>query len=149
MSNNGKNSAVRVPTGNRSGPKPGNPHSGQFKQGYDSRRNLNGWANMHRQRSIEDKFQVHADKAVERLTKILNDDKAPIASQLAAAREILDRGYGKSVDRLAVANLNGNELSKDPRKMTTKELLAVIQKEEATDEPIPAESKVLSIVKDE
>ena len=57
------NMDVVLPQRGRSGPKPGNPHSGQFKKGYDPRRDLNGWSNMHRQRSIEDKFQAHTDKA--------------------------------------------------------------------------------------
>jgi Family of unknown function (DUF5681) len=37
----------------------------------------------------------HAPKALKRLVKIMNDERAPLPSVVAACKEIIDRVYGK------------------------------------------------------
>lgn len=45
--------------------------------------------------------------AIERLRKVLENDEAPAAAAIAAAREVLDRNYGKSVQSLEVNDGRG------------------------------------------
>jgi hypothetical protein len=99
-------------------------------------------------RSIEDQFQEHTHAAIERLTAILNDDSAPPATQLAAAREILDRGYGKSVDRMAIASMTGADTSKPMEELSNEELLAIIHREKEAG-AVVSSAEILSIVKDD
>ena len=110
------------------GPKPGSHHSGMFTKGHDPRRCRNGWSNMHRRRAIEDKYQQYTDEVLGKLLDILRDDTATHAAQLSAAKEITERGWGKSVDRIAVASLTGNS-SKPMEELSTQELLQIIQRE--------------------
>jgi hypothetical protein len=142
------NNAVVVPSRDPRGAKKGIPNSGQFKRGYDPRRNLDGWSNMHKARSIEAEFQQHTARAVKALTDVMNDAKATPANRIAAAREILDRGYGKSVDRMAVASLTGAESNKPMEELSNEELLAIIHREKQSQDVVSS-AEILSIVKDD
>lgn len=44
--------------------------------------------------------QVHGPDAIATLVKIMQGAKQPSASRVAAAKELLDRGYGKSVQSI-------------------------------------------------
>lgn len=44
--------------------------------------------------------QQYGLKAIKRLAKIIEDDNADVRAQIAAAKELLDRGYGKSPQAL-------------------------------------------------
>ena len=44
--------------------------------------------------------QQYGLQAIKRLAKIVQDDKADARAQIAAAKELLDRGYGKSPQAL-------------------------------------------------
>lgn len=46
--------------------------------------------------SIRDLARTYTDEALKALTGVLKDKKEPAAARVAAAREILDRGYGKA-----------------------------------------------------
>ena len=87
------------------GPKPGQRHAGQWKPGESgnpSGRPRKGPA----MKALEERCRESADEALAFLLDTIQDRDAPHNVRLAAAREILDRGYGKPVDRSAVLNLN-------------------------------------------
>ena len=56
---------------------------------------------------LEQLCRESAPDALAYLQDLLADKKAPANTRLAAAREILDRGFGKPVDRTAILNLSG------------------------------------------
>ena len=44
--------------------------------------------------------QEYGQRAIDRLVKIMESDVQPAAAQVAAAKELLDRGYGKAVQAM-------------------------------------------------
>lgn len=44
--------------------------------------------------------QDYGQRAIDRLVKIMESDEQPAAAQVAAAKELLDRGYGKAVQAM-------------------------------------------------
>ena len=110
-------------------PGPKKPHRGQFKKGPDPRRNnLQQWR-YQQMREIEQACKLQADEAMKVLADLLQSDDEK--TRLAAAREILDRGYGRPVDRQAVLNMsaNGQTLDSNPVDMKTSDILRIIQAE--------------------
>ena len=69
--------------------------AGQGK-GYAARRIL---------QNIEEQAREHGGAALEFLVSLINNPDAPIKERRLAAEGILDRGYGKPVDRIAVEGL--------------------------------------------
>ena len=55
--------------------------------------------------SIEMVCQEKAEKALETLMKVIEDDDAPAKDRVNAANSLLDRAFGKSVDRVQVAQI--------------------------------------------
>ena len=80
-------------------------------------------------REIEQACKLQADEAMKVLADLLQSDDEK--TRLAAAREILDRGYGRPVDRQAVLNMsaNGQTLDSNPVDMKTSDILRIIQAE--------------------
>lgn len=107
-------------TGRKPGPKPGQRHSGQFRKGHDPRRWLLGPRRGQNVKDLERLCRESAEDALRLLLDTVNDEDAPRRDRLAAAREILDRGYGKPVDRQAILNLNGGGDS--PAELTREQL---------------------------
>ena len=66
-----------------------------------------------------------AKKALDYLISLIGDDEAPVKERRLAADSILDRAYGKAVDRVMLASATGTEQS-DPRTLTTAQLLAAL-----------------------
>ena len=87
----------------------GQKHSGHFSKGHDPRRHVTG-PYMHRKKiSIESVCQEKAEKALAVLMKVIEDDGAPAKDRVNAANSLLDRAFGKSVDRVQVAQIkDGN-----------------------------------------
>lgn len=85
------------------GPKPGQRHSGQFKPGQTG--NPSGFNGLQRMKSkaIEELAREHAAEAVAALVDLLHNGSD--SARRAAAEALLDRAYGKPVDRQAVLNI--------------------------------------------
>ena len=85
------------------GPKPGSRHAGMFKPGQSGNPlGYNGQMRM-RNKAIEDLAREHAQEAVSTLVDLMRTGND--AAKRAAAEALLDRAYGKPVDRQAVLNL--------------------------------------------
>ena len=69
------------------------------------------------------------DNALSVLDECMNDPNASWRDRTSAVALVLEHGHGKPVDRLAVAHLSGNALSKDPKQLTTKQLHQIIADE--------------------
>ena len=73
---------------------------------------------------LEELCRESADDALAFLLALLGDADAPANTRLQAAREILDRGFGKPVDRTAVLNMSARSDS-DGSDLTTAELMRI------------------------
>ena len=104
------------------GCKPGQKHSGHFSKGFDPRRNLKGQYLLRERATVEDKFRQHSQEALDALLAVLKDSESPAKDVVNAANSLLDRAYGKAVDRVQVATL-GND-SGNTASLTRDELMA-------------------------
>ena len=84
----------------------GHKNAQGFKPGHDPRRHLRGPFDGARQKSIEAIASQHAQEAVDVLRSVYSDESAPHTARVQAAKEMLDRGHGKPVDRVAIAQIN-------------------------------------------
>ena len=101
---NGK-SQQRRGMGYRGHSHPDGLHSGQWRPGQSG--NPSGRPKKTPEmRDLEQRCRESAEAALALLVDTINDPDAPRRDRLAAARELLDRGFGKPVDRQAVLNLN-------------------------------------------
>ena len=74
--------------------------------------------------AVRDLAREHADEAVQVLASIMHDKAAPAAARISAATEILNRGYGRSVDQKAMLVLSQKaERELAPREMSTKDII--------------------------
>ena len=99
-----------------------------FKRGYDANRYVktnNGLVAFHNQ--LGELLRAQSIDAVSFLINTMNDDKAALKLRMVAAKEILDRGIGRPVDRVVVASLDAST-GADPAKVTTAELEAMVSK---------------------
>ena len=62
-------------------------------------------------KSIEAACQAHTEKCVNFLVDIVDDPDAPLQARVAAATQLLDRGNGKAVDRVAIAQVDESKAS--------------------------------------
>ena len=115
---------------------PGHRNPGGFKVGHDPRRNLDDgpWSSKVR-KSLEDACQAHTAAAIEFLTTTMADEQLPPSVRMEAAKQILDRGHGKAVDRLAIASVN--EGSKPVQSMTRDELMQKLSEQYSGNLPQP------------
>ena len=104
------------------GCKPGQKHSGHFSKGFDPRRNLKGQYLLRERATVEDKFRAHSQEALDALLAVLKDSESPAKDVVNAANSLLDRAYGKAVDRVQVATL-GND-GGNTASLTRDELMA-------------------------
>ncbi len=104
------------------GCKPGQKHSGHFSKGFDPRRNLKGQYLLRERATVEDKFRQHSQEALDALLAVLKDSESPAKDVVNAANSLLDRAYGKAVDRVQVATL-GND-GGNTASLTRDELMA-------------------------
>lgn len=88
------------------GPKPGSRHPGMWKPGQSG--NPSGRPKKSPEmKDLERRCRESAEDALALLLEMVNDASAPRRDRLYAAREILDRGFGKPIDRQAVLNMSG------------------------------------------
>ena len=52
--------------------------------------------------------QVHGPDAIRTLAEIMGNKSSPEASRIAAAKELIDRGYGRAVQAIDVNNPDGS-----------------------------------------
>jgi hypothetical protein len=99
-----------------------------FKKGFDANRFVktnNGLVAFHSQ--LSELLRSKSLDAVTLLVDTMKNDKASLKLRLVAAKEILDRGIGRPVDRVVVATLDA-ATGLDPSKVTTEELEAIVSK---------------------
>ena len=99
-----------------------------FKKGYDANRYVktnHGLVAFHAQ--LSELLREQSVNAVSFLINTMNDDKAALKLRMVAAKEILDRGIGRPVDRVVVATLDAST-GQDAAKVTTAELEAIVSK---------------------
>ena len=85
---------------------PGHSNPGGVKPGHDPRRHMNGPLDGAKQKTIERMATEHAETAVGTILEIMGDESSPAQTRLAAAAEMLNRGFGKSVDRSVQVTLD-------------------------------------------
>lgn len=83
-----------------------------------------GYAARRIQQSIEEQAGRHGHKALKFLVNLIGDKDAPIKERRLAADSVLDRAYGKPVDRLAIAQVSGDGASQVVAELTTDQLIA-------------------------
>ena len=77
--------------------------------------------------SIRDLARSHTDEAIETLAAIMRDPEAPANARISAASELLNRGYGRSVDQKAMIVMSQqHELPREVRDLSTSEIIALI-----------------------
>jgi len=108
----------------KTGPRVGQPHSGQFKS-IDSRRYIPDGAKGKVRKAVEELCKQHAEDAVAYLANLLQDSDANPKERLVAAGELLDRGYGKAVDRVAIQQVGQAQGSLKDADMAT--LMGVLE----------------------
>jgi hypothetical protein len=108
---------------NKPGPK--KPHSGMFKKGYDPRRNLAGQPRKTTDmKDLERLCRENASEAFDALIDLVNNPKTPPNTRLAAINSMLDRGFGKPVDRQQILSMSGTIDSESVR-LTDEQLLRI------------------------
>ena len=100
---------------------PGHPNPGSFAKGPDPRRS-DGPISQAKKASIEAIASAHAETAVSKLLALLDSEATPPAVVEKVANSLLDRAFGKTVDRVAVASMG--EGGKSVSSMTRDELMA-------------------------
>lgn len=123
--------SLKIPA-RKPGPKPGQPHSGQFKKGVDLRRAPPIKRNL--MELCAEAAQESAPKAIQFLTDVMEGEGQPVKVRLIAAKEILDRSIGQSVAMTVHRDMtarNSGDIqrlnSSAPVDLTDKELLLIIQ----------------------
>ena len=82
-------------------------------------------------RKARERFNDLVDPAINRLAKVIDDDNVPAASQVAAAKDILDRAGYKPVEQIHDVTQESEE-SKELRKEFTLQQLKEIREELAS-----------------
>ena len=115
------------------GMKVGQPNPQGFQKGHDPRRSKAGWSNVHKQQSVEDQFKIHTAEAIKVLRQLMTDPDQPASARAKCATELLDRAYGKAVDRQVVATLDESSITGNVRSLSDKQLLQIALQGVTTD----------------
>ncbi len=95
-----------TPQMSRPGPKIGEPHSGQFKQGFDSNRHIGSTWDQKKQ-AFQQLCKAYSPAAADMLNKIMTDSAENTSNRLAAIELLLAYAEGKPVDRSIALQLDG------------------------------------------
>ncbi len=60
---------------------------------------------------VKSMAKTYGSDAVDTLAEIMKDSSQPAAARVAAARELIDRGYGKAVQPAELSGTNGAPLA--------------------------------------
>ena len=112
-------------TKRRPGLKPGQRHSGQFKSGYDPRRNLNGPFTSPERRTFMEACREKTDNALAVLEAAMNDESASWRDRMTAASLLIEHGHGKPVDRKVVAEMGGATRAAEAINLSDEELMRI------------------------
>lgn len=96
-----------------------------FKPGYDPRRMHQDHSKRKQRLAIEELCREHADIAVAYIAGLIADTDAEHETRLKAANSLLDRAYGKAVDRVAIKQVGG-DANADARLLTTDQIIALL-----------------------
>lgn len=97
------------------------PHAGRFVKGQSG--NPGGRPKLIGH--VRELAQAQTEKSIHKLVEILDDKKAPRAAQVAAARELLDRGWGKPA--LPIGGTDELPPIRSVRELSEAELMAMAQ----------------------
>ena len=111
------------------GPRPGNPHSGQFKAGHDPRRTGSPSIILKDGRTLAQVFRSNAPDAIDVILEVMRDTSRSAKDRMKAAEYVLERGFGKIPQPIAAKviheqGMDGRSLD-DLQKLTTAQLMAI------------------------
>jgi len=98
---------------------------GPFRAGFDPRRNNPVITKRRITKAIEEMCREHSELAVSFIAGLIADTEADDAVRLKAAETMLDRAYGKAVDRVAIKQVGG-DANADARLLTTDQIIALL-----------------------
>lgn len=78
-------------------------------------------------KKVRELAQKHSEEAIRGLVSIAQDTNEKGATRVAAWKEILDRGLGKSIQGVEVSGPGGKPVKVDTRKLTDKQLDAALE----------------------
>lgn len=96
--------------------------NGRLLQGHGG---ANGYAQRRMRETVEELCRPHGEKVVNFLLSTMLDDEQPIKERVRCGVELLDRGYGRPVDRVAIAQVGGDTSQAAPL-LTTAQLIAAL-----------------------
>lgn len=99
-----------------------------FKKGFDANRYVptnNGLVAFHSE--LSELLRAQSLDALTLLVDTMNNPEAALKLRIVAAKEVLDRGIGRPVDRTVVATLDAST-GQDPAQVTTAELEAIVSR---------------------
>lgn len=108
----------------RRGLKPGQRHSGQFKKGDDPRR-VSGQP-CHDGMTFARRAREMGPAVLEWFNELWQDETVLLSTRISAAKEILDRGFGKAVSTLDINVSDTRQLNT----LTIEELEAIAHGEQ-------------------
>lgn len=101
-------------------------NNGGFAKGYDPRRYSTNNALMSYHQELSTLLREQSLVAVDYIINVMHDDKASVNVRLAAAKDILDRGIGRSVDRVSMATYVENDAEGDVSELSNAQLINII-----------------------
>ena len=130
-----------MPSGNAAS---GTNNPGAFNVGFDPRRVTPTKRQINR--AIEELCKEHAGLAVACLAGLISDPEQDGEVRRKASNDILDRAYGKAVDRIAIAQVGGDQ-ARDARLLSTEDIIRMLTpkalENEGNEVFIPANSDAL------
>jgi len=130
-----------MPPGNAAS---GTNNPGAFNVGYDPRRVTPTKRQINR--AIEELCKEHAGLAVACLAGLISDPEQDGEVRRKASNDILDRAYGKAVDRIAIAQVGGDQ-ARDARLLSTEDIIRMLTpkalENEGNEAFIPAHSDAI------
>ena len=109
-----------MPSGNAAS---GTNNPGAFNVGFDPRRVTPTKRQINR--AIEELCKEHAGLAVACLAGLISDPEQDGEVRRKASNDILDRAYGKAVDRIAIAQVGGDQ-ARDARLLSTEDIIRML-----------------------
>ncbi len=85
-------------------------------------------------REIKEAAREYTTEALEVLATVMRDKKAPQQARVAAAREFLDRGYGKATTHIE-ANVNLLERLSEAERNALEAALELVARDQGEDAP--------------
>jgi hypothetical protein len=94
-------------------------------------------------RAIEELCKEHAGLAVACLAGLISDPEQDGEVRRKASNDILDRAYGKAVDRIAIAQVGGDQ-ARDARLLSTEDIIRMLTPKALENDPQEACQAIIS-----